>query len=504
MAVNLDKQNLNINKAIARDSQVEWLEQDILVPDTKPDVMKIIEATGIPMIASIEVLDGSIRVGGEIVYYILYRSTENNETKGITMTYPFFQSLTVKEAKKGMHARVEAFIRNIIFSSPNERKISLKSEIIFKYVLNEVSNIQLISNVDVEDNIEYQKKEDLIYNVVNVKNEIIDAEEDMVLPDSEPNIKEILRVNSQIINPEYRVSYNKILTKGDIRLQLLYTSTMGDTNIYSFDVPFSGMIEFENINEESRFDIKYNLKNLEITKNEEGKMLNVSAEILADAIMYEEKEIAYINDFYSTTKDLKYSTEEVAVIKSKEDIEKNINIKETLGQIEGNNKVVAASVEKEYITNKISGGNAYLSGNLKVNVLIENTDTGTLENKTYELPIDETIALGKEVDEKYVDVSINVNKESVTIYSGNIDANIGLNVIITISNIDKVVLVGDIEELPIDENNFTSMYMYIVKKGDTLWNVAKKYKTSVSKIANINNITDENKLSIGQKILIIR
>ena len=34
------------------------------------------------------------------------------------------------------------------------------------------------------------------------------------------------------------------------------------------------------------------------------------------------------------------------------------------------------------------------------------------------------------------------------------------------------------------------MYMYIVKKGDTLWDIAKKYKTTVSKIANINNIVE--------------
>ena len=48
------------------------------------------------------------------------------------------------------------------------------------------------------------------------------------------------------------------------------------------------------------------------------------------------------------------------------------------------------------------------------------------------------------------------------------------------------------------------MYMYIVKKGDNLWSIAKKYKTTVDKIANVNNILDENKIDIGQKLLIIR
>ena len=56
-----------------------------------------------------------------------------------------------------------------------------------------------------------------------------------------------------------------------------------------------------------------------------------------------------------------------------------------------------------------------------------------------------------------------------------------------------------------DNNNLNpSMIVYIVKEGDTIWDIAKKYKTSVAKIANINELPDENKLDIGQKILIIR
>ena len=52
--------------------------------------------------------------------------------------------------------------------------------------------------------------------------------------------------------------------------------------------------------------------------------------------------------------------------------------------------------------------------------------------------------------------------------------------------------------------NMANAQIHTVKKGDTLWSIAKKYKTTVDKIANVNNIVDENKIDIGQKILIIR
>lgn len=504
MAINIDKQVLNINRLVAKNSQVVWLEQDVLVPDTKPDVMKVIGVSAIPMISNIEVTDGLIKVSGEIVYYIIYRSTENDETKGISMTYPFAQNINEKDARKGMHARVTAGTRNIIFSSPNERKISIKAEVILKYELDQTENIGLIKNITSDDGIEYKQKQYMVSNIIDSKSEVIDANEDIVLADSDPRIKEILKVNAKIINPEYKVSYNKILPKGELKVQILYIGTDGMTNSETMQVPFSGMIEFENITDNSNFDIKYNLRNLEIFVNEDGSMLNISAEILADSIMFEETNLEYISDFYSTNKDLNYQTEEVAIIKNKEKIEKQINIKETLGTMDAKDRIISASVDPSYITTKITGGNLYLGGNLKVDLLIATGENKVLERKIYDIDINEAIPLGREVDEKYVDIEIKVNKQTVTNMSGTIEAIIGLNVIINISNVDKVVLVGDVEEEDINELDFSSMYMYIVKKGDTLWDIAKKYKTSVSKIVNINNIEDENNISIGQKILIIR
>lgn len=44
---------------------------------------------------------------------------------------------------------------------------------------------------------------------------------------------------------------------------------------------------------------------------------------------------------------------------------------------------------------------------------------------------------------------------------------------------------------------------YIVKKGDTLWVIAKKYNTTVKEIVDNNNIINQNHIVIGQKLKII-
>lgn len=43
---------------------------------------------------------------------------------------------------------------------------------------------------------------------------------------------------------------------------------------------------------------------------------------------------------------------------------------------------------------------------------------------------------------------------------------------------------------------------YTVKAGDTLYSIAVRYKTTVSRLVQVNNISNPNVLSVGQKLTI--
>ena len=50
----------------------------------------------------------------------------------------------------------------------------------------------------------------------------------------------------------------------------------------------------------------------------------------------------------------------------------------------------------------------------------------------------------------------------------------------------------------------TNETIYIVKSGDCLCNIAKKFNTTVNKIASDNNIKNINLIYVGQKLIIRR
>lgn len=83
-------------------------------------------------------------------------------------------------------------------------------------------------------------------------------------------------------------------------------------------------------------------------------------------------------------------------------------------------------------------------------------------------------------------VSVSDIKKSNNLSSNNL--SIGQVLIIPSKKIDD-------EESKADEN------VYVVKKGDSLWLIAKNYNTSVDEIKRLNNLSS-NTLSIGQKLKI--
>ena len=67
--------------------------------------------------------------------------------------------------------------------------------------------------------------------------------------------------------------------------------------------------------------------------------------------------------------------------------------------------------------------------------------------------------------------------------------------------ISNELSVGQRLKIPVIDNNTNTNY-YIVKKGDSLYSIANKYNISVNELKSINNLTNDN-LYIGQKLSLV-
>ena len=67
-------------------------------------------------------------------------------------------------------------------------------------------------------------------------------------------------------------------------------------------------------------------------------------------------------------------------------------------------------------------------------------------------------------------------------------------------------ILESVEEKPLDRKKIESMpgiTVYIVKAGDTLWDIARKFYTTVDEICNVNGL-DEKDVEPGQQLILVK
>lgn len=101
----------------------------------------------------------------------------------------------------------------------------------------------------------------------------------------------------------------------------------------------------------------------------------------------------------------------------------------------------------------------------------------------------------------------NTNSTAYTVKSGDTlyglanKYNTTVDAIATLNNLSSNNLsIGQTLKIPISTQNLTEP-PYIVKPGDTLYSIARKYNTTVSELISRNNLKTSN-LKIGQELII--
>ena len=81
-----------------------------------------------------------------------------------------------------------------------------------------------------------------------------------------------------------------------------------------------------------------------------------------------------------------------------------------------------------------------------------------------------------------------------------------VDIIKEINYIDKDLLsLNDVLLIPLsktENNNFIPFEMHIVSEGDTLWNIAKKYRLDINDLLRMNSLSKSSFLQLGQQLTI--
>ena len=98
MDINITKEALNVNKVVCEKKELIDVQGDMIVPDSKPDILNTISTSGNVCIYKKEVMDGKLRIDGNILTYIMYLADGSNDNiRGLNTGLDFSETINVPE-----------------------------------------------------------------------------------------------------------------------------------------------------------------------------------------------------------------------------------------------------------------------------------------------------------------------------------------------------------------------------------------------------------------------
>lgn len=505
MPVTTTKQTLSINQVIGEKNDTIIAEEDFVVPDIKPDILNIIQTSGTVCVYKKDVGDSNVKIEGNVNTYVMYVSDgENSSVRGLNVSLDFSKTVDFEKLKNGMAIENKVTLKTIECRVLNGRKIRVKAILDVE--------IKAFSNQDVEFIKEIENVKDIqMLNMSTPLTSMLGAgitkvyAKDTLVIDNQDDLQEILSAQVFVINQETKVSYNKVLVKADTCVKIMYLTEDNRICTCSNLIPIMGFIDMPDVTEENLCDVGFELKNIIIKPNNvEEHSIYVEAEIEINCNVSQSKEMNIIQDLYSPSVNLIYKQKQIQVISKKRIITDIFNLREkqVISEI-GSHKIYDAIVTPSIVNKTVLKDHILYEGQVEINFIFASDNTEGISTKNIVIPFNYNMNVDGAKTTSNIETNLSVIMQDFTVMPDeSIDMKIDLEFTTSISNSQNLQV---IEEINVDEtrqNERYSLNIYFVKQGDTLWKIAKKFRTSMEEISKMNEIEDVDKLNIGQQLFI--
>ena len=505
MVIDTKKENLCINQIVGKKVEDVTVEGDVIIPDVKPDILNAINTNGTVCVYKKEIMDGKVRLDGSINLYIMYLPDNDSDcVRSINTSLDFTHIMDIEEARTNMTFEDDILIKSIECRVLNGRKVNIKANMSISVKLYSNESIEIIS--EIENNPDMQ----LLNNTFEVNSMLgrgttkVYAKENISI-DNIDEVAEIMKMNLNISNKDIKISYNKVLAKADLNVKIMYLTEDNRINVAKSQIPIMGFVDIPNVSEENICDTRYSIKNVVLKpNNNETHGIYIEAQIELTCSAYEKKEMNIIKDVYSPEKEVKFKQREIKAMTGKENIKDLVQINEQvqIPEIIGH-RLYDVEVNPMITSENILNDKIVYDGNVELKFMFESETTAMIDIKTIELPFNLSTDVKKIDKQSNLSTNISASTQDFIIgQNGNIDCRVNLEFEISVSKSRTVNIIEDlnIEESTIEKNY--SMVIYFVKQGDTLWEIAKKFRSTVEDITEVNGIEDANKIKIGQQLFI--
>ena len=514
----LMNQFIHMERVKSKATMQVTLEDDKNVPDTKPDIDKLILENGNVQIEEVKISGERITIRGRLRFKVLYLS-ENGELglNVLESDIPFDEQMHMSGLSEGESVTMTAIMEDLTVGIINSRKISVQSVITFQANVEEIYDEETAVGLRDDKEVECKKKQLELAEIVIQKKDIFRIREELEIPSNLPNIEQLLWDSVQLGAVEFKALDEKVSVQGEFHAFFLYEGEEEKQSVkwYETTIPFSGVIDCQGCEETMIPVITYELSHREIEVkpdfDREERAIGIDLAIDLNIRIYEEKQIEMLSDVYGVSRKISACTRAGQYKNLLTKCNGKCKLSERIKVGNADAKILElCHCESNVLVDSMSviENGIQITGNIEIQCLIT-TDS---ENHMFSsvkgaIPFQCTLDVYgiKEEDVYYVNTVL--EQLTANIVDGReleVKAILGMSAVVFNNLTENVITQIEEEKLDLDTlQNMPGIIAYVAKEGESLWQIGKTYYVPVKQIKEMNGIT-KDELRAGDKLLIVK
>lgn len=511
----LIQRQLHYTKEGKRTFDQFYLDEDYNVSDTKDDVKQIVQGSGTVKVEDIRMAENYLRISGKLYFQILY-ITDTVEARPAVLEgkLPFEEMVYIDGGEMENY-----FIQNIrvefTSSLVHSRKVSIRAMV--EMEIGRETLEDEATTVDVESTVPLYKKMRRVnlLELHTTKKDTYRIKEEITLPGTKESIGQLLLTNISSRKLEIRLGQDEMRLQGELLVFVMYLSEDGKTDWLEQNVPYEGRIDCGGVEEGMYYYVQNTLEDtlVDIRLDEDGEMrvLGIEGTLNLRMNLYQEEELELLEDMYSLEQNCMFDTREATYEELLIQNHSKCKVAERLSLPELKDDVLQichseGSIQIEHMEQTEEG--IQIEGILHLSFLYLKADD--------ELPFGSWQGMvpfswllecpGMAADVRY-NISYHVEQLSVNLAGSEaveIKAVLAFDTFIRKPVFMQVITSVDFQPLSMEEmEKRPGIVGYIVKRGDELWSLAKRYMTTTEEIREINGL-ESDVIKEGDKLLIFK
>lgn len=284
--------------------QVLYQEEtaESIVPDSSPDMARIVDCSGRVLLRSKDCRDGSATISGGVQAEILYQAEEENGLRSLHVYLPFSARVENTELTGSASVLCDCRIRSIDARMLNSRKAMVRVNLGCAVTAYEPAEQSIWTLPEAREDLQVKRRTVPLFLMKTTGEKSFVISEENELPSGRAAVAEIYRWDTLLELTEKKLVGSRAVFKGNATVRLLYRGVDDSFNNWSFQVPFSQYAELDQEIEAEDVTIALALTGAELEKDsaEECRSLMLTLNVLAQCLAGEQEQVEIIEDLYST------------------------------------------------------------------------------------------------------------------------------------------------------------------------------------------------------------